>query len=251
MADGLATDMLMFLAATFLGAVVAGTAGFAFGLVVSSLWLHVISPSQSTPLIAAYAIVIQAMSLWAVRKSIDVRRIAPLIAGSILGIPLGVGILTWASATHMRALIGAVLVAFSLYSLTRPQRLAARTTPLAEAVVGLISGVLGGSTGLGGIAIIIWSAICGWSKEQQRAIFQPVTIAILSLSLAWMAMTGVLTAATIKLFFIGLPVVMIGTWLGLQLYGRLNEAAFRVGILVLLLLSGTSLLWSTYVVTGR
>jgi len=41
-----------------------------------------------------------------------------------------------------------------------------------------------------------------------------------------------------KLFLIGLPALLAGTWLGFRLFGRLDEAAFRKIVLVLLLASG-------------
>jgi uncharacterized membrane protein YfcA len=44
------------------------------------------------------------------------------------------------------------------------------------------------------------------------------------------------------LFLIGLPWVLVGTWLGLRLYGRLDDARFRQAVLILLLLSGAVLL---------
>ena len=53
---------------------------------------------------------------------------------------------------------------------------------------------------------------------------------------------GAITADIIKLFLIGLPALFAGTWLGLKLFGRLNEAAFRKIVLVLLLASGVVLI---------
>jgi len=38
------------------------------------------------------------------------------------------------------------------------------------------------------------------------------------------------------------PCPLAGTWLGLKLFGRLDEAAFRRGVLVLLLVSGIVLM---------
>ncbi len=46
---------------------------------------------------------------------------------------------------------------------------------------------------------------------------------------------------TLKLFFIGLPALLLGLWVGVTLYGKLDDAAFRKIILVLLLISGLSL----------
>jgi uncharacterized membrane protein YfcA len=38
-----------------------------------------------------------------------------------------------------------------------------------------------------------------------------------------------------------LPVLLAGLWLGVRLYGRLDDATFRKMVLVLLLLSGLTL----------
>ena len=40
---------------------------------------------------------------------------------------------------------------------------------------------------------------------------------------------------------VGLPVLLAGTWVGLRLYARLDEAGFRKVILGLLLISGLGL----------
>ena len=45
----------------------------------------------------------------------------------------------------------------------------------------------------------------------------------------------------IKLFLIGLPALFAGTWLGMKLFGRLDEATFRKIVLALLLVSGALL----------
>ena len=39
MPSGLPVDLLLFIAATFVGALVTGVAGFAFGLIASAIWL--------------------------------------------------------------------------------------------------------------------------------------------------------------------------------------------------------------------
>ena len=46
----------------------------------------------------------------------------------------------------------------------------------------------------------------------------------------------------IKLFLIGLPALFAGTWLGMKLFGRLDEATFRKIVLALLLVSGALLI---------
>ena len=57
------------------------------------------------------------------------------------------------------------------------------------------------------------------------------------MSALWLGGKGTLTAETVKLFLIGLPFLIAGTWFGLKLFGRLNEAAFRKLVLMLVLAS--------------
>jgi uncharacterized membrane protein YfcA len=238
-------DLALFFLATLLGAVVASVAGFAFGLIASAIWLHIIPPAQSAPLIAAFAILIQGATLWKFRYAMRLSRLLPFILGGAVGIPLGAAALGWASAAQMRACIGAALILFSIYSLARSKLPAVRGGFMADGVVGLLGGVFGGSTGLAGIPIIIWAGLRHWSKDEQRAVFQPVMVAVFVMTLIWLGGAGIVTAETLRLFWSGLPAVLIGTWLGLKLYGRLDEATFRVVVLVLLLVSGLTLLpWS-------
>jgi uncharacterized membrane protein YfcA len=243
-------DLAIFFLAAFVGALITGVAGFAFGLIASAIWLHVITPGQSAPLIAAFAIVIQGLSLWKVRKALTWSRLWPFLVGGALGIPLGAEALRWASPSLMRSFIGLALVLFSIYSLARPKLPAVSGGPIADGVVGVISGILGGSTGLAGIAVIVWSTLRGWSKDEQRAVFQPVAVATFAMALLWFGASGIVTFDTLRLFAIGLPGVLLGTWLGLKLYGKLDEATFRTVVLVLLLISGLSLLPSAIMSTN-
>ena len=108
--------------------------------------------------------------------------------------------------------------------------------------VGFLNGVFGGITGLAGILVTIWCGMRGWPKDVQRAVFQPVAVATFLMSALWIGAKGAITADTIRLFLIGLPALFAGTWLGLKLFGRLNEAAFRKVVLGLILASGVVLI---------
>jgi uncharacterized membrane protein YfcA len=109
---------------------------------------------------------------------------------------------------------------------------------LADGTVGLFNGVLGAATGLGGILPAIWCGLRGWSRDEQRAVFQPTAVATFVMVLLWLGSTGTITAETMRLFAVGLPALVLGTALGWALYGRLNEASFRNIVLVLVLISG-------------
>jgi hypothetical protein len=62
------------------------------------------------------------------------------------------------------------------------------------------------------------------------------------MSAFWIGARGAITPEVIKLFLIGLPALFAGTWLGLKLFGRLDEATFRKIVLAFLLASGALLI---------
>ena len=241
--DGLPLELPLFLFATFAGALVAGLSGFAFGLVAASIWLYILTPLQTATLIIAFGLIVQGYAVWKLRRALDWKKLIPFMLGAALGVPVGVFILTWANPAHVRIGVGAFLVLYSLYALFRPAINPVRAGgAAADAGVGLLNGVLGGITGLAGILVTIWCGLRGWPKEVQRTVFQPVAVATFLMSTLWIGARGAITADTIRLFLIGLPALLAGTWLGFRLFGRLNEVAFRKIVLVLLLASGAVLI---------
>jgi hypothetical protein len=242
--DGFPLDLAIFLIATFAGALVAGLSGFAFGLVAASIWLFILTPLQTATLIIAFGFIVQGYAVWQLRHALDWRRLWPFLIGAAVGVPAGVTILTWANPARVRAGIGIFLVLYSLYALLRPAiKPITAGGAAADAGVGFLNGILAGITGLAGILVTIWCGLRGWPKDQQRAVFQPAAVAIFAMSAAWLGAKNAVAADTIRLFLFGLPALLAGSWLGLKLYGRLNEAAFRKVVLVLLLASGAALVF--------
>jgi uncharacterized membrane protein YfcA len=207
------------------------------------VWLHFLSPVQTATLIVAFGLIVQGMAVWKLRKAVKPTRLVPFLIGGAIGVPIGGEVLRWASPASLRLGIGTVLVVFGLYSLFRPKLASASDAGrLADGTVGVVNGVIGGTTGLAGIVATVWCGLRGWSPPEQRAVFQPVGVSVFLMTALWLGGTGLVGKTTIGLFLIGLPALGVGTWAGLKLFGRLDEVWFRRVVLVLLLLSGVSLL---------
>src|SRR6476661_2054778 len=172
----------LFLIAAFLGGLTTGLSGFAMGLVVSGIWLHLITPSQNALLIVLCGLVTQGAGIWRVRHAIKWQAAVPLIGGSAVGVALGTVLLNTVDQNVVRLTIGVLLIVFSGYSLVRPKIAMPNSSLPVEAGVGIVNGVIGGLTGLGGIAMTIWSQLRGGNKDAQRAIFQPVMFATFLIS---------------------------------------------------------------------
>ena len=242
--DGFSTlDLSLFLVGAFAAAFVTGLAGFAFAIIAAAVWLHFMAPAQATPLIVAFGLIVQGVSVWKLRRAIKWPRLAAFLIGGIVGVPLGAELLRWAAPGHLRIAVGAILVIFSLWNLFSPSLGSmARAGVVADGAVGVVNGVIGGATGLAGIAAVIWCSLRGWPPPEQRAVFQPSGVAVFAMTALWLGGAGMVGQDTLVLFLIGLPALAVGTWAGLQLFGKLDDQAFRRIVLVLLLISGASLL---------
>ena len=133
------------------------------------------------------------------------------------------------------------MILFSLYSLVRPQLASVRAGKAADGTIGILNGIVGGATGLAGIVVTIWCTLRGWPRDEQRTTFQPVGVGIFLMTGLWLGGIGLVGADILRLFIIGLPLLLAGTWVGLRLYARLDEAGFRKVVLGLLLISGLAL----------
>jgi uncharacterized membrane protein YfcA len=240
-------SLAVFLLGTFAAAFVTGVAGFAFGMVAAGIWLHALAPEQAATLIVAYALLVQGHATWKLRHTINPPRLLPFVIGSAAGIPVGLAILEWVPAARLRTCVGVLLILFGLYNLVRPKMPdMKRAGRVADAFIGLLNGLLGGSTGLGGILPTIWCVLRGWPRDEHRAVSQPTAAATFLMSILTFGGAGFVTPGTAELFVIGLPVLVVGTLLGWAFYGKLNEASFRKVVLSLILVSGVMLL-----ATGR
>lgn len=234
--------LALYLLTAFVGGLTSGVAGFALGLVVSGVWLHIMSPAQTAILIAGSGLVTQSYGIWHLRGSLDWRKAMPFIVSGTIGAPIGAALLAVIDPAGLKTGMGVLLVLYGIYGLARPTFRAPQSRLPADLGVGFANGLVGGLTGLGGVLVTLWCQAQGWPKDVQRAVFQPVLFVILTMSTASLAFAGAMTAETVKLYLLGLPALTAGTWLGLRLYGRLNEAAFRKMVLLLLLVSGLSLI---------
>lgn len=173
--DGL--FLVLFCFAAFAGGFVSGFSGFAMGLVVSGVWLHIITPVQTAALIAGYGLLTQGYGILKLRQALNWHAIWPLVLGTTIGIPVGVLLLTYINPVYVRLGVGFLLVVYAIYSLARPAFKPMKIGAATDIGIGFVNGLVGGATGLGGVVSTISCQWRGWTRDVQRAVFQPVLFA--------------------------------------------------------------------------
>lgn len=236
------TILILWLGA-LLGGIAAGGSGFAFGLAASSIWLHRIDPLHSAILITGCGLLLHLTTIWPQRRHIEPGKLWPFVAGGLAGIPIGVYLLARTDAEVLKIVLGSILLAFGTYALIAPRLYTVSAGGrVADAGVGFVGGILGGIGGYSGVIPTIWTQLRGWPKEIARAVYQPYVIIIQGITLAGIVWVTFDTAGLIMLIVV-LPPLLVGTWIGWQLYGKLNDLRFRQALALLLIASGATLVF--------
>ena len=222
---------------------ISGLTGFGTALVALAFWLHVVDPRIAGPLVAICAVASQLPSIGIIWRGMHLRRLIPFLGGGLLGLPMGVWLLNFVHTDSLKALVGAILVAYSIYNLLQGRIHIPRWGgSSANAAVGVLGGVLGGAAGLAGVLPTVWCAMRGWPGDEQRGTYQPYTLAILGLAIPGYALTGSLTAEVGAASVVAIPLSLLAGWAGVHCYSLLDPRQFRLVVLWVLLVSGVLLL---------
>jgi uncharacterized protein len=239
----------------FLAGVVSGLAGFAFSAVAACvLWL--LPPLQAVPLIMLLSTCNQLLSIGKLRREITLlstpgrEGALPYIIGGLAGVPAGVALLRGLPTSWFAAGLGLFLIVYSVFMLVMPgyARMTVSGGKVAT-IVGFLGGIVGGFSGFGASILVVYLGLRKVDKSATRGITQPfiVVMQVVSLGILAAIAPSIFNAFFWILWIITLPAVLLGTSTGVALYRRLSDHNFRRAVLVLLILSGTSLVAKAFV----
>ncbi len=222
---------------SFAAAFTQGVTGFGSALVAVPLLCFFLPLQVVVPLTILNGVVITVYLSCRMWPHIDRRKILPLVIGCAPGILLGAWSLKMLDQALLRAGLGLLLVAYSLYSLANREprwRLAAWWGLAA----GFATGLIGAALSAGGPPTIVYSTMTGWRKDEIKATLSGFfTFTGGSIALAHWC-TGLTTGEVVRYWLAALPAVVGGVLVGARVYERIDGARYVRVILWCLLLMG-------------
>ncbi|HTE35368.1 MAG TPA: sulfite exporter TauE/SafE family protein [Reyranella sp.] len=241
-------DIALVVAGALAAGFVNGLSGTGYALVALGFWLHAMSPVTAAPLVDFCSVGGHLQSLPKIWKGVIWSRLWPFLAGGLIGVPIGTALLGFVRVQPLKISVGLLLIFYSTWmGMVRRPPVVMGGGRLADATAGIGGGILGGMASLSGPIPVIWVQLRGWTALAQRGVNQPYNMSVLALSLVSAAVAGFLDRTFLIWAAICLPVTLIGAQIGLRLYGRINDAQFRRLVIVLLGLSGLTLIASSLV----
>ncbi len=226
----------------FFSTFVRSALGFGDALIAMPLLVLLVGVRTATPLVAFAASTIAVTILAGSWRQADLRIAWRLILSSLVGIPLGLFFLKNAPESIVKAVLGAVLILFGLYSLIRPRLPTLRSEQLAYPF-GLLAGVLGGAYNTNGPPVVIYGTLRGWSPESFRATLQAYFFPTGLMILIGHGLAGLWTPTVLRLYAWALPAILLAVLLGGRLNRVVSQGQFNRVVYVFLVVIGVLQFW--------
>lgn len=223
--------------------------GFASGggnLAVPAMSL-VIAPPQAAGIVLPILCTMDLFGVWAYRRDWDRRTMTILAPGALAGIALGAVAFGELSDRTVKALIGAIAVAFVLHAALRHRLMRGAETVAGEAPVkGLVCSALSGFTSTlahaGGPPLAVYLL----PRRLPRMRLNATTVVFFTMvnyvKLVPYALLGQLQGSNLATSAVLLPTAPVGVLVGIWLSRRITDRIFYRIVFTLLLLTGLKLL---------
>jgi uncharacterized protein len=234
-------SLLIAVFAVFAAALLRGFTGFGFSLAAVPLLSLALPPTKVVPFVVALQVIVGVVGLRKAWRICDWRAVRGLSPGLVLGIPLGLVVLTAFSADSVRLAIGCVILG-SVLILWRGFRLPPAPPSALTFSVGLAAGVISGLASMGGPPIVVYLL----ALSHQAAVVRATTIVYFMLSstisLVLMSATGLIDREVLSWSVASVPVLLAGDYVGTWGFRRSRPHHHRFTALVLLSVLGVLLI---------
>lgn len=156
------------------------------------------------------------------------RRLATMMLALCVGTILGISVLTGQNASLAGAALGAVLAVYGAIGLAAPRLMVpTKAEPWLSPVIGLVTGLVTGATGVFVIPAVPYLNSLGLSKEELiQALGLSFTVSTLALAVA-LALSGHFQLAAAGNSLLAVVPALAGMFIGQRLRGKLQPEAFR------------------------
>ena len=225
----------------FLAAFVQGVTGFGSALVAMPLLASILGVRVASALVALLSLAVNLALLVPARRELPWGRVAPLLAGSLAGIPAGVLLLAGIDPRLARGLLGGALVATSA-AMLRARRPAIGPGNGPALAAGALAGLLGGAFNINGPVVTLYAAARGWGKEDLHPALQLYFLASGLAIVALHGAAGITNRQVLLAAASSLPALGLGSLAGWEVHRRVSEERYRRLLLLTLLASGAAFL---------
>jgi uncharacterized protein len=239
--DQMSEPLLILIAATFLFAgFIKGVIGLGLPTVSMGLLAVTMPPSRALAIVIVPAIITNIWQTFVGPYLRDIiRRLWPLMAGTVIGIWLNSGMLTGPYSRYGSVVLGVLLVIYAIIGLSKFSfTVARRNEKWIGGIVGVVTGAISATTGVQVLPSMPFMQAIGMEKDelvQALGVFFTVATVALAFNLT---SAGLLTAATALPGAVAMAAAFAGMFIGQAVRSRMQPEAFRRWFLISMIFLG-------------
>ncbi|MEP6759577.1 MAG: sulfite exporter TauE/SafE family protein [Actinomycetota bacterium] len=209
--------------------------GFGFALIVVPGLTLLFGPKVSVVAMSSVGVPLVAWNAVRWRADIQRREAITVTLAALLGMPIGIAVLTRANDQALTAIVGVIILVLTAWLWRGLQLPTGRTI---ELTAGFASGALAASVGTNGPPLVIAFQATGMAPEPFRATLQVCFFVQGAVVLLLFWSQGLFVHDVGPIVLVGLPAAALGALLGDRFASRVHQGPFRTAVLALLALSG-------------
>lgn len=218
--------MILAAVIVFVAAFIQGLSGFGYALVATPLLTFIFAAKSVVVMNIILGAATNVIVLLSMRRHVDVRRLAFMSLGGILGIPLGAYVLSRLDPAMIKIAIAVLAVPFAVLLLLGHSRRFGRDN-VGCVVAGFVSGVIGASTSFSGPPVVLFLLNQGLHKEMFVGTLAAFFLFISLASIGAFSSLSMLTSDLLTRVALLLPALFLGIFIGVRLLPRINATVFR------------------------
>lgn len=225
-----------------------GTAGFGGGVMRLPFLVLFLATKDAVVLNLFLGFVSQIILLPQVLRELRVAKIVPLLLGSVVGIPVGVYIITIVPSSVLKIIIGGLVICFAI-ALSLGLQVRFRRQRLASGIFGGLGGMISSSASIGGPPVALFMHSQHWEKREIYSCFTVYFAFQSGCSLAALYLGGIVHSEVVVAALSLTPFLAVGLLIGRLIFSRMKGSTFRnvsIGMAVIAaiaaILSATGLL---------
>lgn len=227
----------------FIAYTVKGLSGFGSGLIAIPLLAFLFPLTFIVPALGLLSYSGTLIQSYHFRKQVVWSDLLPLLPFSLLGIIIAMWLLVNVDANKLVLALGIFIVLYSAYSLlSLSVHAGSRVWAIAA---GSCGGIVGALFGTGGPFYVVYLKMRQLDKAQFRATIAMIFLVDGGARMTGYAINGLFTEQALTLVAILLPVLLLAMYVGHHIHIRINQQRFNQVISVLLLISGTMLIYKS------
>ena len=209
--------------------------GFGYALIVVPGLTLLFGPKVAVVAMTSVGVPLVAWNAMRWRADIQRREAITVTVAALLGMPIGIAVLTRADDQVLTAIIGVTILVLTAWLWRGLQLPTGRAT---ELTAGFASGALAASVGTNGPPLVIAFQATGMPPEPFRATLQVCFFVEGAIALLLFWSQGLFVHDVGPIVLVGLPASACGALLGDRFAARVHQGPFRTAVLALLVLSG-------------